>query len=58
MAVTATIHQELPEQVIEVLRKFDIKLKLDKMIATRPVNQLPGVVCSDECISSPSGLGC
>lgn len=58
ISVTATIHQELPEQVIEVLRKNNLKLKLDKTILGNLVNQLPGMIARDGCISSPSGPGC
>lgn len=58
VAMTATIHQDLPEQVIEVLRKHNLKIKLDKMIAAKLVDQLPGMVTDAGCISSPSGPSC
>ena len=54
----ATIHQELPAQVDEVLRKNNLKIKLEKIHAQRLLDQRPGMVASDGCISSPSGPRC
>ena len=56
--VTATIHQELPAEVIDVLRKNNLRLRLDKVIAQKLFDQRPGLVAKDGCISSPSGPGC
>jgi len=58
IAMKATIHQELPVEVVEVLRKQNLKIKLDKTIANQLIDQRPGMVASDGCISSPSGPGC
>jgi hypothetical protein len=58
VAFQATIHQDLPEPVIEVLRKNNLRIKLDKLVAGRLIDQRPGLVASDGCISSPSGPGC
>lgn len=58
IAIKATIHQELPEQVVTVLRDNNLKIRLDKLHAARLVSQIPGMVASDGCISSPSGPGC
>jgi hypothetical protein len=58
ISVKATIHQELPEQVVDVLRKQNLKIKLDKAHANRLIDQRPGMVASDGCISSPSGPSC
>ncbi len=55
---TATIHQDLPEQVVEVLRKNNLKIKLDKLHAARLIDQRPGMLAKDGCISSPSGPSC
>lgn len=58
VSIRATIHQELPEQVVNVLRENNLKIRLDKLHAARLVNQLPGMIASDGCISSPSGPSC
>jgi hypothetical protein len=54
----ATIHQEFPPAVVEVLRKQNLKIQLDKAVANRLIDQRPGMLASDGCISSPSGPGC
>jgi hypothetical protein len=58
ITVTATIHQNLPEQVVEVLEKNNLRIKLDKIHANRLFDQRPGMVAKDGCISSPSGPSC
>ena len=58
IAVKATVHQELPVEVVEVLRKQNLKIKLDKTVSGRLFDQRSGMVASDGCISSPSGPGC
>lgn len=58
IAIKATVHQEMPEQVVKTLRENNLKIRLDKLHAGRLVNQLPGMVASDGCISSPSGPSC
>jgi hypothetical protein len=53
-----TIRIELPEAVVEVLQKNKLKIKLDKIVANRLVDQKPGLVSSDGCWSTPSGPSC
>jgi len=53
-----TIYQEMPKEVVEVLRKHNLKIKLDKVVLSRLFDQMPGMVSTDGCWSSPSGPGC
>jgi hypothetical protein len=58
VGIKATLHQELPPQVIEVLEKNQLKIKLDKIHVNKLFDQIPGLVARDGCISAPSGPGC
>jgi len=58
ISFTATLHQELPPQVVEVMQKHDLKIKLDKTNVSRMFDQMHGMVAKDGCISAPSGPGC
>jgi hypothetical protein len=53
-----TMRQELPEDVVKVLRKHDLRIKLDRVVASRMFDQTPGMVSKDGCISAPSGPNC
>jgi hypothetical protein len=57
-AMKMTIHQELPEQVTTVLKKENLKIKLDKAVLTGLRDQRVGTLNKDGCISAPSGPGC
>lgn len=58
ITMKATIHQELPQPVVEVLRKQNLKIKLDRVALSRVVDQRPGTVASDGCMSAPGGPSC
>ncbi len=58
VAVKATMHQEMPKEVIEVMKKHDLKIRLDKINANHLFDQMPGMIAKDGCISAPSGPGC
>lgn len=58
VSFTATMHQELPNEVVEVMKKHDLKIKLDKANVSRMFDQVPGMIAKDGCISAPSGPGC
>jgi hypothetical protein len=58
MILTATVRQEMPAQILEVMRKQNLRIKLDKVVAARLFDQQPGMVASDGCISAPSGPSC
>ncbi len=53
-----TLHLEMPPEVVEVLRKYNLKIKLHKLAAARLIDQRPGLAGKDGCISLPSGPGC
>jgi hypothetical protein len=56
--VSQTIYQNMPEEVVEVMKKNELKIRLDKVVANRLVDQMPGMVATDGCISAPSGPSC
>lgn len=58
VAVKATMHQEMPKEVVEVMKKHDLKIRLDQVNANQLFDQMPGMVAKDGCISAPSGPGC
>jgi len=58
VSVKATMHQEMPPEVVEVMQKHDLKIRLDKVNASNFFDQIPGMVAKDGCISAPSGPGC
>ncbi len=58
VSFTATMHQEMPEEVVAVMKKHDLKIKLDKTNVNRMFDQMPGMIAKDGCISAPSGPGC
>jgi hypothetical protein len=53
-----TIHQELPKEIEDVMKRNELRICLDKVAASRLMDQQPGVAASDGCISSPSGPSC
>jgi hypothetical protein len=56
--VKTTLQQEMPEKIAEILKREQIQIKLDKSITNRIFDQMPGVMATDGCISSPSGPSC
>jgi hypothetical protein len=58
VSVKATVQQEMPEQIAEVMKKQNLRIKLDKIAAGRLIDQGISVAAKDGCISSPSGPSC
>jgi hypothetical protein len=55
---TATLYQEMPPELHEVMHKNNLRIRLDKVLVKRIFDQLPGMIARDGCISAPSGPGC
>lgn len=60
VVLKATVYQEMPKEVAQLLSKENLTLKLDKITATKlfSPDQLQGMVAKDGCWSSPTGPHC
>jgi hypothetical protein len=47
-----------PENVVQVMEKHGLKIKLEKLRQDLLLDQGAGMIASDGCISNPGGPGC